>query len=257
MELSIKLSNKAKCIDLLNSLETKEPLPISYVNPDKYIQHNLQVEDGIAGLKKLIEYMPADAKVNVVRAFEDGDYVFTHADYNFFGPKTGFDVFRFENGKIVEHWDNLQATQPPNPSGHSMTDGATEITDLNKTEANKTLAKSIVEDVLVNGKVEKLAGYFNGDNYVQHNPWFADKVSGLMKGLAEFAKQGIVMKYSAIHRVLGEGNFVLVISEGHLKGVHSGFYDLFRIENGKIAEHWDTIEEIPAEEKHKNSNGKF
>jgi len=48
-----------------------------------------------------------------------------------------------------------------------------------------------------------------------------------------------------------------VISEGHLKRGAFGFYDLFRIENGKIAEHWDTIEEIPAEEKHKNSNGKF
>jgi len=63
---------------------------------------------------------------------------------------------------MVEHWDNLQKREVPNPSGHSMTDGATEITDRNDTEANKTLARSIVEDVLVNGKVEKLAGYFNG-----------------------------------------------------------------------------------------------
>ena len=35
---------------------------------------------------------------------------FLHTDYNFFGPKIGFDIFRFEDGKIVEHWDNLQET---------------------------------------------------------------------------------------------------------------------------------------------------
>ena len=57
--------------------------------------------------------------------------------------------------------------------------------------------------------------------------------------------------------VLGEGNFVLVVSEGHLGGKHSSFYDLFRVENGKIAEHWDTIEEISAKTDWQNNNGKF
>jgi len=105
--------------------------------------------------------------------------------------------------------------------------------------------------------MEKLAGYFHGDDYIQHNPWFPDTLSGLVATLTEFAKQGVTMQYSVIHKVLGEGNFVLVMSEGHLKGVHSSFYDLFRIENGKISEHWDAIEEIPASENHQNRNGKF
>ena len=74
-----------------------------------------------------------------MRAFADGDFVFTHTNYNFFGPKIGFDIFRFEYGLIVEHWDNLQETSPANPSGHTMIDGSTESTDLEKTTANKTL----------------------------------------------------------------------------------------------------------------------
>ena len=65
------------------------------------------------------------------------------------------------------------------------------------------------------------------------------------------------MKYDRIHKVLGEGNFVLVASEGSFAGQHSSFFDLFRVENGKIAEHWDTIEAIPAKDQWKNSNGKF
>ena len=58
------------------------------------------------------------------------------------------------------------------------------------------------------------------------------------------AKQRITMKYQHIHKVLGEGNFVLVASEGSFAGRATSFDDLFRVKNGKIAELWDTIEAI-------------
>lgn len=252
------MTKKEKVVALLKSIETGAAEPVGYINPNKYIQHNLGAADGLAGFGALLKALPPNsAKVNTVRAFEDGEFVFTHTDYNFFGPKIGFDIFRFENGLIVEHWDNLQETAKPNPSGHTMIDGPDVSTDLNKTEENKKLVKQFVEDILVNGKMEKLAGYFNGDNYIQHNPLIPDQLSGLGKALTEWAKQGITLKYSKIHKVLGEGNFVLVVSEGDLAGQHNSFYDLFRVENGKIAEHWDTIEPIPAQAEWKNNNGKF
>jgi predicted SnoaL-like aldol condensation-catalyzing enzyme len=195
--------------------------------------------------------------------YKDNDSITFLALPNFFGPKIGFDIFRFEDDasnreKIVEHWDNLQETPTkPNPSGHTMIDGATEIKDLDKTETNKALVKNFVEDILVNGKMDKLAGYFDGDNYIQHNPQIPDKLSGLGATLEALAKQGIFLKYDKIHKVLGEGNFVLVVSEGHFGKDYNAFYDLFRVENGKIAEHWDVIEPIPAKESWKNTNGKF
>lgn len=71
------------------------------------------------------------------------------------------------------------------------------------------------------------------------------------------AKHGVTMKYDRIHAVLGEGNFVLVVSEGEFAGKPVSFYDLFRVENGKIAEHWDVIEEIIPRAEWKNENGKF
>lgn len=255
---TMDISNKEKVVALLKSIETGDTIPVGYINANKYIQHNLAVADGLAGFGALLAQLPAgSAKVNTVRAFQDGDYVFTHTDYNFFGPKIGFDIFRFEDGKIVEHWDNLQETAQPNPSGHTMTDGSTEVKDLDKTDANKTLVKNFVDDILVNGRMEKLASYFDGDNYIQHNPMIGDQLSGLGKALEAWAKQGITMKYDTIHKVLGEGNFVLVVSEGQLAGKHTSFYDLFRVENGKIAEHWDVIETIAAKETWKNNNGKF
>jgi predicted SnoaL-like aldol condensation-catalyzing enzyme len=103
------ITNKDKVVELLNSIQTGDAKPVGYINPNKYIQHNLAVKDGLAGFGEVLKMLPKDsAKVEVIRAFEDGDFVFTHTKYNFFGAKAGFDIFRFEEGKIVEHWDTIQ-----------------------------------------------------------------------------------------------------------------------------------------------------
>ncbi|GAB4024694.1 nuclear transport factor 2 family protein [Spirosoma koreense] len=253
------MNRKDQVTALLKSIETGESGPVAVINPGKYIQHNLGVADGLAGFGALLGQLPTgSAKVNTVRVFADGEFVFAHTDYDFFGPKIGFDVFRFEKDQIVEHWDNLQEKPATaNPSGHSMIDGPTLATDAAETEASKRLVRQFVEDILVNGRLEKLAGYIDGDQYIQHNPQIGDGLSGLGKALEAMAKQGVTMKYDTIHRVLGEGNFVLVQSEGTFGGKPTSFYDLFRVENGRIAEHWDTIETIPASSDWKNSNGKF
>lgn len=258
-ENNMEISNKQKVVALIKAIETGAHEPVAYINPEKYVQHNLGVADGLAGFGAVLQQLPPNsAKANTVRAFEDGDFVFTQTDYNFFGPKIGFDIFRFENGKIVEHWDNLQVTpESANPSGHTMIDGTTEVKDLDKTVANKTVVKNFVEDILMNGKMEKIANYFNGDDYIQHNPNIPDQLSGLGGALGALAKQGIFMKFDTVHKVLGQGNFVLVVSEGHFGADHTSFYDLFRVENGKIAEHWDVMEKIAPQDTWKNSNGKF
>ncbi|WP_252191181.1 nuclear transport factor 2 family protein [Polaribacter sp. Q13] len=254
----MELSTKEKTVAVLKSIETGDEKGVSYINPTNYVQHNLAVADGLAGFGALLAQAPEGGfKVNTVRAFEDGDYGFAQTEYDFFGPKIGFDVFRYENGQIVEHWDNLVAITPANPSGHTQTDGATTVTDLDKTEANKTLVSNFVNDILVNGKMDKLSGYFYGDNYIQHNPNIGDGLSGLGQAVEAMAKQGITMVYTTTHKVLGQGNFVLTISEGTFAGVPTSFYDLFRVENNKIAEHWDVLETIAAEADRQNTNGKF
>ena len=257
-EESAMPTHKQQVVELLKSIETGDSKPLAYINPDKYIQHNLAVGDGLAGLGVLFRSLPkGSARVNTVRVFEDGDFVFAHTEYNFFGPKIGFDIFRFEDGKIVEHWDNLQETPAkPSPSGHSMTDGPTAPSDLDNTEANKALMQAYMDDLL-QGRRDKFAGYFDGNNYIQHNPLVADNLTGLFAGLQSLAKQGLAVKYHQVHQILGEGNFVLVVAEGSFGDRLSSYYDLYRIQNGKIAEHWDTIEAIPPRAEWKNSNGKF
>jgi predicted SnoaL-like aldol condensation-catalyzing enzyme len=258
-EIKMNISNKEKAVALLNSIETGDQNAIGYVNPVKYTQHNLAVGDGLAGFGAVLQALPKNsAKVNVVRSFSDGEYVFTHTDYNFFGPKIGFDLFKFEDGLIVEHWDNLdEKSATLNPSGRSQIDGPTAIEDLNKTDENKTLVAKFVDTILVNGQFEQLNTFFEGDIYHQHNTAIADGLSGLGQALEAMAKNGIKMVYSKNHKILGEGNFVLSISEGTFADQPTSFYDLFRVENGKIVEHWDVMETIIPKAQWKNTNGKF
>ena len=141
-----------------------------------------------------------------------------------------------------------------------MIDGPTIASDLDKTEANKALMQRYMEDLLA-GRRETFPSYFNGTQYIQHNPWVADTIPGLIAGLQALAAKGqaVVYKrvYKRVHKILGEGNFVLVVAEATFGAVPTGIYDLFRIEQGRIAEHWDTLEAIPPRDQWKNSNGKF
>lgn len=255
----VKMSNKEKVVQLLNSFNTGDQTPISYINPEKYIQHNLAVADGLAGFGEVMKNAPEGGfKANVIRAFEDDNYVITHTEYDFFGPKAGFDVFRFEDGKIVEHWDNLAEVTPPNPSGRTQFDGSLEIVDIEKTALNKELVSNFVTEVLLNGKMDNLTSLVNPEKYLQHNSAVADGLDGLGAALQYFAENGLVMEYDKVHKILGEGNFVLTMSEGRFgQGEHVAFYDLFRVEDGLIVEHWDIIQSIPPEVEWKNTNGKF
>ena len=257
-EVKMELSNKEKAAALLRSLETGDQSAVGYINAEKYTQHNLAVADGLEGFGALLQNAPEGGfKANVVRAFQDGDYAFTHTVYDFFGPKIGFDIFKFKDGKIVEHWDNLSAVTPKNPSGHTQTDGAARSTDLDKTDANKALVLDFITTILMNGEFDQIANYFDGDNYIQHNSVIGDGLSGLNQALGEMAANGVTMVYDRNHIILGEGNFVLSVSEGSFANQPTSFYDLFRIEDGKIAEHWDVIEPILPSTEHKNANGKF
>lgn len=230
--LNLPLSKKEKVIALLNSFNTGDQTPISYINPDKYIQHNLSATDGLAGFGEIMKNAPPQGfKAHVIRAFEDGDYVFTHTEYDFLGPKIGFDIFRFEDGLIVEHWDNLIEVQKPNPSGRTQTDGDTDIRDKERTAVNKATVRNFIHDILLNHENDKMTTYIHPQKYLQHNPAVADGLEGFGAAMQDFAEKGLVMEYEKVHRVLGEGNFVLTVSEGTFgKGEHTAFYDLFRLE---------------------------
>jgi predicted SnoaL-like aldol condensation-catalyzing enzyme len=252
------LTKKDQIRALLKSIETGEPGPVAVVNEAKYIQHNPQTHEGSEGLASLFKRLSKTSpKVNIVRAFEDGNFVFAHTEYDFSRRNIGFEVFRFEDGRAVEHWDNIQERQGPNQSGRSMVDGPAKAVDLDRTESNRDRVRSFVEVVLVGDDLDSLTEFVDADSYAEHSPLLADGVSVLREALEAEGERGRRIDYHRVHRVLAEGSFVLSVSEGYFDGAHTSFYDLFRLEKGKVVEHWGTVEKIAPRSEWKNDNGKF
>lgn len=228
--------------------------------PD-YIQHNPDVPTGADGLLNLIPALEQSGMTMTThRVIAEGDLVVLHNTFSnahaFGAPElAAFDVFRVENGVVAEHWDNLQPIPETTVSGRGMTDGPTEVTDLDKTAENKALVLGFVRDVLGGAAPERATDYMDPDVYMQHNPNIADGLDGLMAAVEAFAAQGQVITKFEPQIVVAEGNFVFVASDAVMGGDPWAFFDLWRVEDGKIVEHWDVVSPIPEEMAH--DNGKF
>ncbi|MEM7117818.1 MAG: nuclear transport factor 2 family protein [Chloroflexota bacterium] len=256
------MSNKATAVAVLNALASGDTAILEQNISETYIQHNLSAPDGKAAFLGMVPMLASDpnTKVNVIRVIEDGEYVVCHTDYflaAFGGALVGFDVFRFENGLIAEHWDNLQPIATETVSGRTQLDGPTEVTEHGKTEANRAFAKGFVTDILMGNGLDKMTSYISTETYHQHNPAVGDGLAAFGAAAAAMAEAGTLMVYTKNHLLVVEGNFAFMASEGQFLGNHVAFFDLIRIENGLVVEHWDVIQEIPPQSEWQNENGKF
>jgi len=122
-------------------------------------------------------------------------------------------------------------------------------------EANKKVVVDFYDKALNQKDFEAAAKHF-GPRYIQHNPNAADGIEGFKKFI-EFRREKFPNGRSEIKRVLADGDLVILhvhaIPEPGARG--SAIVDIFRLENGKIVEHWDVVQPIP--EKAANSNGMF
>ncbi|WP_170326379.1 nuclear transport factor 2 family protein [Ruegeria arenilitoris] len=226
-----------------------------------YVQHNPQVPTGADGLMGLIPLVAQSGMTATThRVIVEGDMVVLHNTYDnadAFGASSlaAFDIFRVQDGKVVEHWDNLQPIPETTASGRGMTDGPTEINDRDKTQENKELVLGFVRDVLGGAAPENVTNYMDPEVYMQHNPSIDDGLSGLMAAIEAFAAQGMVITKFEPQFAVAEGNFVFVATDATMGGEPWAFFDLWRVEDGKIVEHWDVVSPIPADVAH--DNGKF
>ncbi|MBG7611314.1 hypothetical protein IU405_03540 [Polaribacter sp. BAL334] len=250
-----KMTNKEIVGTFLGAVMKQDTATMrKFANAD-YIQHNPFVPTGLEPFIGLLPVLKEHGTyAENVRMFQDGDFVFMHNIWKNAKPfgadeMVAFDIIRVDkNGKVAEHWDAMTVLAKETASGRTQTDGPTTVEDLDKTEANKALAVSLIEDVLMGKNPSKIGDYISSEEYHQHNPQIKDGLTGIVEAVQYLTSQNNMFKYTKIHKVLGEGNFVLTVSEGEWNGGKKHvFYDLFRMKDGKIVEHWDVIQEIPTE----------
>ena len=262
-EATLELSQKEKAASFLEAVNTRDVVSIEELVTENYIQHNPFLPTGRDAFVQVVTTTLADnnTKVENQRMLEEGNFVAMHnlwINAAPFGADTvvSFDILRFDdNGKIAEHWDAIQPWASQTANGNTMIDGPVNITNLDETEANKALAVSIIEDVLMGQNPNNITNYI-AEDYIQHNPGIDNGLAGIQAAVDYLISINNMFQYTTIHKVIGEGNFVLTISEGQWNGTTNAFYDLFRMENGKAVEHWDVIQPVPTDGL-ANDNGMF
>ena len=127
--------------------------------------------------------------------------------------------------------------------------------DAKQMEENKKIVAAFYDAALNQKDFEKASQYL-GARYTQHNPLAADGREGF-KGFIAFLKEKFPNNRSEIKRIFADGDYVIVhvhtVREPGTRG--NAIVDIFKLENGKVVEHWDVIQPIP--EKAANDNGMF
>jgi len=227
---------------------------------ERYTQHSTGVEDGQKGFAAFfgpfVERNPI-REISIIRAIEDGPYVFVHVFQSLNNGESQWvtaDLFDTDpNDRVIEHWDVIQAFIPAPEPDHSMINGPVDIDDLDRTETNKRIVQRFSETVLIERRYEAAEDYVSGDQLVQHNPEIADGVCALQ---AYLAADNPPIRYWKVHRLIGQGNFVVTLSHVQKGQSHYCVFDIYRLKQGKIVEHWDVMEKILAPEDW-NNQGKF
>ncbi|MEW2306752.1 nuclear transport factor 2 family protein [Streptomyces sp. NPDC006655] len=236
-----------------------------YVRPD-YIQHNPTAADGAAGLKALatsIHQRFPDARYNVKRVISQGDLVLLHSNVVLVPGTKGasvIDIFRFQGGKLAEHWDVIQNVPDTTASGNDMfstlsSPQVSQPLDHRLTQANQALVTEAFDELMVHKDLSALDRYWD-PGYLQHNPQMLNGVPAAKTGLGGYFASAPQLTVTP-KRIIAEGDLVAVHSHyvNYPGDRGAAILDLFRVRNGKIVEHWDIIQNVP--ETSANGNGMF
>ncbi|MEX5235175.1 nuclear transport factor 2 family protein [Kocuria arenosa] len=227
----------------------RDPSAVDRHYTEDFIQHSPLAPDGREGLRQFVRSVPDDFRVDLVRVLDDHGTVVAHSAYAGLGPEplVGFDVFRVDDGRIAEHWDAFEPLRTDSDGARPQLDGPVEVTDHERTQDNKRIAAEWVESALVAGDRHAVQGHMSPRGCTEHTARTPD---------------GPQPAYRRLRRVVGEGNFVLTVAEAVTSGDPGdgaagtvACYDLWRLDDGRIVEHWGVAQPVP--ERMAHANGMF
>lgn len=217
---------------------------------DNYIQHSPTVKTGKKGFfefMNLLKGLPKSPsqKSPFMRFICDGDLVAVHLNVEFMGQQRAVvDLFRIQDGMLAEHWDAWELITGEHANDNAVVEGPLPTVSLTTPGENKKLVGFYTKQVLIQ-KQWGLADKYLAPDLIQHNPGIADG----QKALETYYETAEVAK---MHKIIGEGDFVLTQSEGKFGTLPHVIYDVYRLGNSRILEHWSVKQEIPSEMAHDN-----
>lgn len=224
----------------------------------RYTQHSTGVGDGVEGFLAFFEpFVERNPKrdIEIVRIFEDGHWVFCNAYQSLNDGAAQWvtmDMFYTDDdGLILEHWDTISPYVADTASGQDMVRGASEVDTNVDGESSKALVLEYTRQVLQQSDHRKL-GNFVAQDLIQHAPTIANGLAGLKTWLST-EESG---SYEMVFQIIGQGDFVAAYGKRHARSEDFAVFDLYRVADGLIVEHWMNEEAIGPRETWGNS-GKF
>lgn len=224
----------------------------------RYTQHSSGVGDGVEGFLAFFEpFLERNPKrdITIKRIFEDGPWVFCSAFQSLNDGAAEWvtmDMFYTDpKGLILEHWDTIAPYEENTASGNDMVGGTQTVDPSTETEASKALVLEYTKQVRQEGDLSQLA-QFVAEDLTQH----AGPIGAGRAGLAEWLASDAAGQYEFLFKLIGQGDFVMTYSKRHAMGKDVAVFDVYRIQVGKIVEHWMNEETVGPRETWRNS-GKF
>lgn len=224
----------------------------------RYTQHSTGVADGAEGFLAFFEpFVARNPKrdIEIIRIFEDGPWVFCSAYQSLNDGAAEWvtmDLFYTDpDGLILEHWDTIAPYTKDSKSGEDMVGGTRDIDPSVDGSASKAIVLEYTKQVLQEARHEKAADFVAG-GIIQHAPQIGAGLVGLQTWLTSDAAGS----YEMLFQLIGQRDFVATYGKRHANGKEIAVFDLYRVADGKIVEHWMNEEEISPREAWGNS-GKF
>lgn len=228
---------------------------------EDFIEHSPLVADGRAGLRAMVEEAGEALSYTCSRELADGDLVALHGRFTGLDetPLVGFDLYRVADGRVVEHWDGLvPEAAEPNASGRTQLDGAAQPSPGEDSEGNREKVLRVLFDRgLIGQDYSVFQELTRDDVFVQHSPDIADGAEAVIGFLEQLRESGEPLVYDRVHRSVADGDFVLTHSEGSIGGQRHSYVELWRFEDGHLAEMWDAIGPVPVDEEAAHPHGIF
>jgi predicted SnoaL-like aldol condensation-catalyzing enzyme len=125
---------------------------------------------------------------------------------------------------------------------------------MSEEQSNKDIVVEAYRRTFGDLDVAAVDEFFSQD-FKQHNPTIADGPEGVKALVRMLASQGVPKQEIEFKHIVAEGDVVILHSRYEMAGAEWRFIDIYRVENGRLAEHWDAMMQMP--ETRANTNSMF